>query len=63
MKKKMSVFIYTTSFALIKNMIDYDLDFNFINEILKEIFNKYNIKENERIELANYLMAEFSNKK
>ena len=57
-EKKRSVFIYTTSFTLIKNMIDYDLDFNFINEILQEIFNKYKFNDTEKSELVNYLMGE-----
>ena len=57
-EKKKSVFIYTTSFTLIKNMIDYDLNFDFIKEILQEIFNKYKLKDTERSELVNYLIAE-----
>ena len=56
--KKKSVIAYTTVFTLIKNMADYDLDFNFIYEIIQEIFTRYKFKDSEKSALVNYLMSE-----
>ncbi len=57
-EKKKSVIAYTTVFTLIKNMADYDLDFNFIYEIIQEIFTRYKFKDSEKSALVNYLMSE-----
>lgn len=60
--KKKSVIIYSNIFTLLKNMIDYDLEFNFINEILQEIFSKNTFSDQEKSELVNYLMSEIEQK-
>ena len=57
-EKKKSVIAYTTVFTLIKNMADYDLDFNFIYEIIQEIFTRYKFKDTKKSALVNYLMSE-----
>lgn len=60
--KKKALIIYSNVFTLVKNMIDYDLDFDFINEILQEIVSKNTFTDNEKSELVNYLMSEIQQK-
>ena len=49
---------YSSAFALIKNMVDFDLNFNFINDVLLEIFDKNQTKDTEKIDIINYLISE-----
>ena len=61
--KQKSVAVYSSAFTLIKNMIDYELDFDFINKILEEICNKNKFKDTEKQDIVNFLLAETQNKK
>ena len=57
-QKQKDFAIYSSVFALIKNMIDFDLDFNFINDELTDIFALYKFKDTEKLDIINYLIAE-----
>lgn len=61
--KHISVAIFSSVFTLIKNMIDYELDFDFINKILEEICKQNKFKDTEKQELANFLISETQSKK
>ena len=57
-QKQKDFAIYSSVFALIKNMIDFDLDFNFINDELTDIFAQYKFKDMEKLDIINYLIEE-----
>ena len=62
-EKQKSVAIYSSVFTLIKNMIDYDLDFKFINEtILQEINDQYKLKDEDKKNIVNFLITEIQEK-
>ena len=56
--KQKAVAVYSSSFTLIKNMVDYDLDFDFINQVLEEVCIQNKFKDEEKQEIANFLIAE-----
>ena len=39
-------------------MIDYDMEFGFINDILQEIIKEYKFTDSEKLEIINYLISE-----
>ena len=57
-QKQKDFAVYSSVFALIKNMIDFDLDFNFINDELTDIFAQYKFKDTEKLDIINYLIEE-----
>lgn len=56
--KQKSIAVYSSVFTLIKNMIDYDSDFIFINSVLEEAFKENKFSDNEKQDIVNFLMAE-----
>ena len=56
--KQRSVAVFSSSFTLIKNMLDYDLDFDFINQVLEEVCIQNKFKDTEKQEIVNFLIAE-----
>ena len=61
-EKQKSVAIYSSIFTLVKNIVDYELDFDFINNILEDIFTLYKIKDKEKKDITDYLMLEIQQK-
>jgi hypothetical protein len=61
-EKQKSVAVYSSIFTLVKNIVDYDLEFDFINNVLNDIFNLYKIDDKERKEITDYLMLELGQK-
>ena len=61
-EKQKSVAIYSSIFTLVKNIVDYELDFDFINNILEDIFTLYKIKDKEKKDITDYLMLEIRQK-
>ena len=61
-EKQKTVAVYSSIFTLVKNIVDYDLEFEFINNVLIDIFNLYTIDDKEKKEITDYLMLEFSQK-
>ena len=62
-EKQKSVAVYSSVFTLIKNMIDYDLDFKFIDEtVLQEINDQYKLKDEEKQNIVNFLLTEIQEK-
>ena len=60
--KQKSVAVFSSSFTLIKNMIDYDLDFCFINNVLEDVCKQNKFKDTEKQEIVNFLIAESQQK-
>ena len=56
--KQRSVAVFSSSFTLIKNMLDYDLDFGFINQVLEEVCSQNKFKDTEKQDIVNFLIAE-----
>ena len=56
--KQRSVAVFSSSFTLIKNMLDYDLDFDFINQVLEEICIQNKFKDTEKQDIVNFLISE-----
>ena len=61
-EKQKSVAVYSSIFTLVKNIVDYDLEFDFINNVLIDIFNLYKIDDKEKKEITDYLMLELGQK-
>ena len=57
-EKQKNIAIFSSCFTLIKNMIDYDMEFGFINDILQEIIKEYKFTDSEKLEIINYLISE-----
>ena len=56
-EKKKSISVNSV-FTLIKNMIEYDSDFIFINSVLEEVFKENKFSDNEKRDIVEFLMAE-----
>ena len=50
--------IYSSIFTLTKNMVDFGLEMDFIISITNESFDKYNISDNLKKDIINYLIEE-----
>ena len=61
--KQKSVAVYSSVFTLIKNMIDYDSDFVFINSVLEDVFRENKFSDTEKSDIVNFLMAESQQRK
>ena len=61
--KQKSVAVYSSVFTLIKNMIDYDSDFVFINSVLEDVFKENKFSDTEKSDIVNFLMAEAQQRK
>ena len=61
--KQKSIAIYSSAFTLIKNMVDYDSDFIFINSVLEEVFKENKFTDNEKQDIVNFLITETQMKK
>ena len=57
-EKQKKIAMFSSCFTLIKNMIDYDMEFVFINDILQEIIKEYKFTDSEKLEIINYLISE-----
>ena len=61
-QKQMSMTIYSSIFTITKTMIDFCLDIDFISSINEEAFNKYNISEEQKNIITNFLSVESQKK-
>ena len=57
-EKKMASIFYTTILTVTKNMIDFELDMDFILLVNNEAFELYNIPDNQKKDIINYLIEE-----
>ena len=55
--------IYSSIFTITKTMIDYCLDIDFITSVNDEAFNKYNISEEQKNIITNFLTVESQKQK
>ena len=62
-EKQKSVAAYSSVFTLIKNMIDYDSDFVFINTVLEDVFKIHKFSDSNKSDIVNFLMVETEEKK
>ena len=56
--KQMTTSVYSSIFTLTKNMVDFGLDMDFIINLTNEAFLKYNISDNLKKDIINYLIEE-----
>lgn len=56
--KQMTTSVYSSIFTLTKNMVDFGLDMDFIINLTNEAFLKYNISDNLKKDIINYLIGE-----
>ena len=54
----MASIFYTTILTVTKNMIDFELDMDFILLVNNEAFELYNIPDNQKKDIINYLIEE-----
>ena len=62
-EKQKYIAVYSSVFTLIKNMIDYDSDFIFINTVLEDVFKINKFSDSDKSDIVNFLMAETEEKK
>ena len=53
--------ICSSIYTLIQNMIDYELDHEFIQLIFGNVVEKYNIDDNNKINLSSFLASKIIN--
>ena len=58
LEKKESAIVYSSIFSLIKNMVDFDLDMDFITNLMDEAFDIYHISDKQKKDIINYLIVE-----
>ena len=63
LQKQTSMTIYSSIFTITKTMIDYCLDIDFITSVNDEAFNKYNISEEQKNIITNFLTVESQKQK
>ena len=56
--KQMTTSVYSSIFTMTKNMVDFGLDMDFIINLTNEAFLKYNISDNLKKDIINYLIEE-----
>ena len=56
--KQTTTAAYSSIFTLTKNMVDFGLDMDFIINLTNEAFVKYNISDNHKKDIINYLIEE-----
>ena len=54
----MTTSVYSSIFTMTKNMVDFGLDMDFIINLTNEAFLKYNISDNLKKDIINYLIEE-----
>ena len=57
-EKQMSMIVYFSILTLTKNMIDCGLDMEFMTTITNEAFDTYNLPDNLKKDIINYLIVE-----
>ena len=58
LENKEAAIVYSSIFTLIKNMVDFDLDLDFITNLSDDIFTIYKISDNQKKDILNYLIVE-----
>ena len=62
-EKQKSIAVYSSIFTLTKNMVDFDLDMDFISSLNNEAFEVYNIPADQKKDIINYLIVELQTPK
>ena len=62
-EKQKSIAVYSSIFTLTKNMVDFDLDMDFISSLNNEAFEVYNIPDDQKKDIINYLIVELQTPK
>ena len=62
-EKKMSSMFYTTILTVTKNMVDFNLGMDFISNVTDEAYDIYNIPDNQKKDIINYLIEEMKSAK
>ena len=56
--KQLSTAVYSSIFTLIKNMVDFSLDMDFISSLTYEALDTYNLPDSQKVDIVNYLIVE-----
>ena len=56
--KQLSTAVYSSIFTLIKNMVDFSLDMDFISSLTYEALDIHNLPDTQKVDIVNYLIVE-----